>query len=276
MVHFHVCKTGANTLSVTYLNFACGDKICRRDDWLNCDGNSHLSSIKKVVFAKRLPFEDLSFKGVYASQFIEHLNTSSLENWLQEVNRILKPGGICRVVSPDHELWVEEIFSLYAKLSRAALDDERAKLLSELHWLKVEFFDQVSRDTPNGQFLDEFLKTANCSDNILKKRFGASFALLLAAANSGGGSWRGILDNMLNNIPLVREYRIGKFRSSGEIHRYYHDKFSLSRLADKTNFSHCCVVSYDKSGDEEFILSKLDQVNGIPLAPNSLHFEFCK
>ena len=261
---------------MTYLNFACGDKICHRDNWLNCDGNSHVKSVKQVRFAERLPFDDFSFKGVYSSQFIEHLDLSSLENWLKEINRILKPGGICRVVTPDHEQWAEQVVSIYAQLSNPGVDDRRDKLLSDMHWLKIEFFDQVARDTPNGEFLREFLKTAASSDELLKNRFGASFGLLLSAAKWRGGSWRETLDNLLNNIPVLRYYRIGKFRSSGEIHRYYHDKYSLAELADKTKFRQCHVVSYDKSGDEEFIQAKLDEVEGIPLAPNSLHFEFCK
>jgi len=48
-----------------------------------------------------LPVADQSCDGVYASHVLEHLSRTDFEKAMRETFRILKPGGIARVVVPD-------------------------------------------------------------------------------------------------------------------------------------------------------------------------------
>ncbi len=50
---------------------------------------------------KGIPYPDNSVDAVYHSHFLEHLERNSAKEFLREVLRVLKPGGIQRIVVPD-------------------------------------------------------------------------------------------------------------------------------------------------------------------------------
>ena len=53
--------------------------------------------------AKGIPFESETVDAVYHSHFLEHLDRDVARTFLLEVKRVLKPGGIHRIVVPDLE-----------------------------------------------------------------------------------------------------------------------------------------------------------------------------
>jgi len=53
--------------------------------------------------AKGIPFESNSVDVVYHSHVLEHLDKAVVDGFLLEVKRVLKPGGIHRIVVPDLE-----------------------------------------------------------------------------------------------------------------------------------------------------------------------------
>jgi predicted SAM-dependent methyltransferase len=46
---------------------------------------------------------DLSIQGIYASHIIEHFNSRNVKNLFCEVFRVLKPGGVVRIIVPSLE-----------------------------------------------------------------------------------------------------------------------------------------------------------------------------
>ena len=50
---------------------------------------------------KRLPFADASFDAIYASHLLEHLYLKEAEGLLADGYRLLRPGGVIRLVVPD-------------------------------------------------------------------------------------------------------------------------------------------------------------------------------
>jgi predicted SAM-dependent methyltransferase len=54
-----------------------------------------------------LPFDDGSLEWVYAEHLIEHVSLTDAIGWLREVRRILAPGGLFRVTTPDLRRYVE-------------------------------------------------------------------------------------------------------------------------------------------------------------------------
>lgn len=50
---------------------------------------------------KRLPYADSTIDYVYTSHFLEHLARADAKRLIAEVFRILKPGGVARIVVPD-------------------------------------------------------------------------------------------------------------------------------------------------------------------------------
>jgi predicted SAM-dependent methyltransferase len=53
------------------------------------------------------PFEDESFEWAYSEHFIEHLDLEDVIVWLGRIRRLLKPGGLLRVSTPDLGLYME-------------------------------------------------------------------------------------------------------------------------------------------------------------------------
>lgn len=57
---------------------------------------------------KPLPFREGSFIAVYTSHLLEHLYLEEAKSLLKECHRVLKSGGVLRVVVPDLRAFVEE------------------------------------------------------------------------------------------------------------------------------------------------------------------------
>ena len=83
---------------LVYLNIGCGGKFFK--EWNNLE----LYGGEDVVIhdiRRPLPYPDNSFDAVYHSHVLEHLNPEEAKSLLQEVRRVLKANGICRIVVPD-------------------------------------------------------------------------------------------------------------------------------------------------------------------------------
>ena len=113
------------------LNIGSGAQVCDSPDVVNIDWSFYLRIRKNAVlraFAmvfldearrrqlstlpaglmvhdlrKGIPFPDNSIDAVYHSHFLEHLDRQDAPRFLTEVRRVLKPGGIHRIVVPDWE-----------------------------------------------------------------------------------------------------------------------------------------------------------------------------
>lgn len=60
---------------------------------------------------KRLPFSDDTIDVIYSSHMLEHLYLEEAKRLLKECHRVLKPGGIVRMVVPDLQSIVMEYVS---------------------------------------------------------------------------------------------------------------------------------------------------------------------
>jgi predicted SAM-dependent methyltransferase len=66
---------------------------------------------KEVLYrelTKPLPFESEQVDYVYTSHFLEHVEYSAAQQILQEIYRVLRPGGIARVIVPDLNHYISE------------------------------------------------------------------------------------------------------------------------------------------------------------------------
>lgn len=91
----------------------------------NCPGVNCIYDCRK-----HLPFPDLSVKGIFTEHFFEHLDyTEEVPYFLAECHRVLKLGGIIRIIVPDAE-----------KYLRAFCENGWEKL-SEIRPLKADHSD---------------------------------------------------------------------------------------------------------------------------------------
>lgn len=72
------------------------------------DGACHFTQLD---IAEPLPFEDGCLEWVYAEHLIEHVPLPTAVYWLGEVRRVLAPGGLLRLTTPDLGKYIEGYLS---------------------------------------------------------------------------------------------------------------------------------------------------------------------
>jgi predicted SAM-dependent methyltransferase len=93
--------------------------------WLNSDlvsGDIYLD------ITNRLPLPDGSFAYVFAEHVIEHISESAGQALMAELRRVLRPGGVLRLTTPD----LEKIIALYQDRNPVISLGDYARFLDEM------------------------------------------------------------------------------------------------------------------------------------------------
>lgn len=98
-----------------YLNLGCGnDNLYLNDEFLHCDFYDfnffnifRKKSITYLDLRCRLPFADNTFEGCFSEHVLEHLYPNQAAYLMVEVLRVLKPGGVFRVIVPDIKIAIK-------------------------------------------------------------------------------------------------------------------------------------------------------------------------
>lgn len=257
-----------------YLNIACGNIYINSEDWTNIDFTTNSPSIKKVDLLKGLPFKDNSFDVIYSSHFIEHIPKNSLNNFLNDCYRILKPNGIIRLITPDLEFLINE-YSLHTANKDFAKSDFIIELL----------FDQTVRLVPGGNLALVIDKIKNSEDEDIKK-----YVIKLLGPNifsevyiSSESLYKKVLRRVKKDpkiilnilsaiwIRLVIKFLPKAFRNTnvslasiGERHMWVYDFFSLNNALKKAGFYEAIKCDFNKSILDKFIFEELDSSNSYP------------
>ncbi len=91
--------------------------------------------------SKGIPFADQTFDGVYHCHVLEHIDREAAPTLLRECHRVLKPGGILRVVVPDLEGLARHYLDVVSRLPERATLTEHAFAVEEM-------IDQMVLRTP--------------------------------------------------------------------------------------------------------------------------------
>lgn len=229
------------------INLACGGKLCRNEGWINADHNPSARDVMHVNLLGKLPFPDNSFDVIYHSQFIEHLSPDLGLAFMKECNRILKPQGVVRVVTPDlRNQALEYLHTLSNVIAKP--DHESAKL--RYQWIRLEMLDQLTRNTSGGEMVGFLNESGHRISDYLWERMGRSGKNLIPTGelNRREPSWKTLLRSirdLARSIQLSltpKSLRVGQFRLSGESHLCMYDEYSLSVLLEKASFQRITKV----------------------------------
>lgn len=88
------------------INLGCGPHSM--DGWLNLDLEAHPGVIKCDLSLGKLPYLDDSVDYAFSEHFIEHITRPQFVNLLKDVRRVLKPGGVFRISTPNLSAIVED------------------------------------------------------------------------------------------------------------------------------------------------------------------------
>jgi predicted SAM-dependent methyltransferase len=106
-----------------------------------------LSLFTQLDITEPLPFEDGSVDWVYAEHLIEHVPLLDAIGWLAEVRRILAPGGLLRITTPDLRAYAagylaedEKFFARHRRILSVMrvgppMPDRRAFMVNQIFYL---------------------------------------------------------------------------------------------------------------------------------------------
>jgi predicted SAM-dependent methyltransferase len=117
----------------------------------------------------RFPFGDGCFDRVYSEHFIEHIGRRDGVAWLREVRRMLAPGGVARISTPDLRRYVEgyldpdrQFFAEHARRLRATfqrpIPTRRAWMVNQIffgYWHRWIYDFEELRDSAVEAGFDE-------------------------------------------------------------------------------------------------------------------------
>ena len=264
------------------INLACGGKLCSETGWINadhCPANNH---VVKVNLLRSLPYPQNTFDVVYHSQFIEHLPADKGIDFIRECIRVLKPGGILRVVTPDLQGQATEYLN-NLQVILSSPEDEAARLRYD--WIRMEMLDQLNRHTSGGDMVKLLDRSGEDLREYLWQRMGRSGKNLIPPESQKDTNpslkerLRRLKRLVMNSIDYLtpESLRVGRFRLSGEGHLCMYDEFSLADLMAKAGLCDIVKLSAKESKIPDWNLTRLDcDSEGYPDGEVSLFMEGVK
>jgi predicted SAM-dependent methyltransferase len=249
------------------LNVGCGTRL--HADWVNADIAARAPGVIAIDLRRELPFPAASFEAVYCSHVLEHLSKGDGAELLGRLHRILRPGGVLRVVVPDLEAMVREYLAILDALERG---EDRGE---DHDWIMLEMYDQFSRRESGGEMGRYLANPERANAAFVRKRIGEGAAH--SPDTSVGSSLRKIAGDALGLV-LGRSARDalqeGFFRQSGEVHRWMYDGYSLRRALEGAAFREVRRCTAHESRIADFARYRLDvDAGGRVRKPDSLFME---
>jgi predicted SAM-dependent methyltransferase len=255
------------------VNLGCGSVW--HGAWQNFDLDPQHPSIRSMDLGRPLPFADGSVDAIYHAHVLEHFEPAAGQRLLAECHRVLKPGGIVRVVVPD----LEELAQRY--LAALGRKDEL-----EYDWAVIELLDQMVR-TKNEGAMGAFLREKNWRDRPwITARVGTEVGAAQPAATPQRRHRRPLRALARLRFALARLWltqreaavlREARFRATGENHCWMYDRFSLARCLQTAGFTKPAPRSATESAIADYASYQLDHTaTGRARHPDSLYMEATK
>lgn len=148
-----------------FLNLGCGKTFDER--WVNIYFVSASPHVIPCDLRKGIPLANQSVEVVYQSHILEHFKKDGAAALINECSRVLKPGGVIRIVVPDLEMIVRN-YLLY--LEKCLANDKQAP--PRYDWMLLELYDQVVRRKTGGEMLDYLANAEYSDDTFVLERVG--------------------------------------------------------------------------------------------------------
>ncbi|MBL7698725.1 MAG: methyltransferase domain-containing protein [Chitinophagaceae bacterium] len=84
-----------------YLNLGSGPRGLSSDNWVNIDGFMDTNVHYLCDFNRPFPFANETFDGIFCEHVLEHFTYDDGRALMKECKRILKQGGVLRIIVPD-------------------------------------------------------------------------------------------------------------------------------------------------------------------------------
>ncbi len=239
------------------LNLGCGATF--HDHWVNMDFTDHGGKVIAYDLRLGIPFADETFDVVYHSHVLEHFPKAWGEFFLQECLRVLRPGGLLRVVVPD----LENIVRAYLQSLDAAKGQEDGAE-NRHQWMLVELIDQLTRTHSGGEMLNYWKQNPIPEEKFVLERVGKEAELGIASVHGKPPI------SPSTALPPVET----DFLLSGELHKWMYDSVSLGKLLREYGFVEIQQKTHNESALPHILQYGLDSTpEGGIRKPDSLFME---
>jgi ubiquinone/menaquinone biosynthesis C-methylase UbiE len=278
-------KIDKSVTPMKLVNIGCGSVF--HPDWVNLDVLPQTKEVQSYDIRDTLPFLSQEIDVCYSSHVLEHLSREQAKSFLTDCDRVLKPGGIIRIVVPDLEMIARTYLQCLEEVASGKLS-----VKSNYDWMILELLDQGIRDFPGGEMGEFMLNPQLSNQEFILSRIGNEYWESAALERSFQEKLKNktigkILYKIRVKIAEVfvgviagKEAKIafqkGIFRQSGELHRWMYDRFSLERLLTEIGFVDIQCCRADESRIFNFNDYQLDTINGVVRKPDSLFMEGLK
>jgi SAM-dependent methyltransferase len=234
--------------------------------------------IRHYDIRKPLPFPDDTFDAMYALHIIEHLTPEEANRFVAEVYRILQPGGIFRVSTPDLESAVRAYLRRLEECRREPTEHNIVKY----DWAVLELLDQMVR-SQGGGLMKEAVKRGHYDADYARERYGDVFDEFYRPPSSGHPQPRKTLLERVSSksprdLPRAVYWKVsdlvyswlqswkwqqlgGDPRKTKESNLWTYDRLSLRLLLEEQGFKKFSVKSYAESGIVGWERYSLDRSN---------------
>lgn len=218
-----------------------------------------------------LPFPDQVFDAVYANHVLEHLTPAEGSRFVGELLRMLKPGGICRIVVPDLESTCREYLDCLA----TGLSDPSEQNLKRYRFAVLALIDQMVRDDSGGLLL-ELLKRGDFDVEQVRRRSGDVFEKYFPPRQPEPT----LLQKIRTHSPRLLAYEILRRaklalirndpRKTREANKWMYDRLSLRHLLEQAGFNQFSVRSHGDSEIPDWDRYNFDKSNrgDYPIEPS--------
>jgi SAM-dependent methyltransferase len=252
------------------VNLACGKVYVTSNHWINLDYASSDIHVRQADLLEALPFDSNSISLVYSSHFLEHIPLAQVPSFLKECYRILKPGGIIRLVLPDFEEMCHEYISQlhkgdYTKARLCVIDiiDQCVRLNSGGQLAKVyEEYSKITSDRDIAEYI--YHRSGQClpipaskPDNLMKiVSLFQKPRLILRKLSSRLNLIR--IHIIVSLLPKAFRQQNVSFSGIGERHQWLWDFYQLKENLEEVGFDSVQRFNFNTSQVCEFPFDPLD------------------
>ena len=239
-------------------------------DWTNLIHKKychHRNNDEILVHDSRrgIPTGENAFDAIYSCHVIEHLNLREAARYLRELSRVLKPGGVCRISTPDLAREARE----YVRQLDRCLEEPNAEADNKYELAVRALIDQFARQQSGGELLAYFW-SPRLDKSYAFERYGDVYREFLVdpvpelveaeartvSKSAKGQGWRYAFDRI--KLELIGRLTRRHPFFIGETELWKWDQYSLGKAFIAAGFKDVKVHAYNSSEIPDWDRYQLD------------------